>query len=119
VRAAGNDDHAVALLRFADGAIATLTASRLTATRVRDLDVADEDAFFHLDYIARTVTRTLRRGADHMASSALAVPESDALAAQLADFVRCVRTGSKPRVSGEDALAVMRTAWRVQAALKS
>jgi predicted dehydrogenase len=119
VQTAGNDDHAVALLRFADGAVATLTASRLTATRVRDLDVADEDAFFHLDYIGRTVTRTLRRGADHMASTQLAVPESDALAAQLADFVRCVRTQAKPRVSGEDALAVMRIAWRIQAALQA
>jgi len=117
VQAAGNDDHAVALLRFPDGAVATLTASRLTATRIRDLDVADDDAFYHLDYIGRTVARTLKR--DHMTSAQLAVPRTDALAAQLGDFVRCVRTKSKPRVSGEDAPAVMRTAWRIQAALKA
>jgi predicted dehydrogenase len=119
VQAEGSDDHAVALLRYPDGAVATLTASRLTATRVRDLDVADDDAFFHLDYIGRTVTRTLKRGADHMATAQLAVPDSDALAAQLGDFVRCVRAKSKPRVSGDDALAVMRVAWLIQAALKA
>jgi predicted dehydrogenase len=119
VKAAGSDDHAVALLTFADGCVATLTASRLTATRIRDLDVADDDAFFHLDYIARTVARTQRRGADQMVAAQLAVPECDALKAQLADFVKCVRTGATPRVSGESARAVMQTAWRIQRALKA
>ncbi|MGZ6175369.1 MAG: hypothetical protein ACXWNB_05995, partial [Candidatus Binataceae bacterium] len=82
------------------------------------LDVADEDAFFHLDYIGRTVTRTLKRGPDQMATAQLAVPNTDALGAQLSDFVRCVRTKAQPRVSGEDAFAVMRMAWKIQAALR-
>jgi predicted dehydrogenase len=117
VSAAGNDDHAAALVTFADGCVANFIASRLTATRVRDLDVVATDAFFHLDYIERTLTRSQRRGADQAQTSEIAVPSGDALGAQLADFLESIRAQRPPRVSGADALAVMQIAWRIRAAL--
>lgn len=118
VNAKGNDDHAVALISFADGATATLTASRVTATRIRDLDVVTAAEFYHLDYIARTVARSRRRDTGHIDSTDLAVTGTDALSAQLEDFLASVRGEKTPRVTGEDALATMILAAQIRAALK-
>ncbi len=119
VSAGGNDDHAVALVSFTDGATATLTASRVTATRIRDLDVVTPDAFFHVDYIARTATKSRKRDNGHIESVDLAVTGTDALSAQLEDFLACVRNGKTPRVTGEDALACMTLTAQIRAALKA
>ncbi len=120
VSARGNDDHAVALVSFADGATATLTASRVTATRIRDLDVVTPEEFFHVDYIAKTATRSRRRGdGGNFDVSALAVTGADALSAQLEDFVASLRGGKTPRVTGEDALATMILTAQIRAALKA
>lgn len=119
VSAEGNDDHAVALLRFADGATATLTASRVTATRIRDLDLVTLDDFFHLDYGGRTLSRSRRRDTGHIDCTDLAVTGADALSAQLEDFLRCAPDKRAPRVSGEDALACMIVCAQIRAAIKA
>jgi predicted dehydrogenase len=119
VDARGDDDHAVALLTFADGTTATLTASRITTTRIRDLDVAIPDAFFHLDFAARTLSRSHCRDNGHIDSTALAVTATDALTAQLEDFIASVRGQKSPRVGGEDGLATMILTAQIRAALKA
>lgn len=119
VSAQGNDDHAVALIGFADGTTATLTASRVTATRIRDLDVVTPDAFFHVDYAARTAAKSRRRENGAFEVTDLAVTGTDALNAQLEDFLASVRGGKAPRVSGEDALATMILTAQIQAKLKA
>ncbi len=107
VQAKGTRDHAEATLTFADGAIATLTASRTWPERVRDLAVTG-DASYVVDYIAKTLR--IDNGAPETFTG-------DALAAQLKSFTACIETGTRPRVSGETALAVMKTAWRIEQAL--
>ena len=119
VEGRGDDDHAVALLTFTDGTTATLTASRITATRIRDLDVATPDAFFHLDYAARSLSRSCRGDNGHIESTALAVTATDALAAQLEDFLGSVRGENSPRVGGGDGLAAMILCAQIRAAIKT
>lgn len=119
VSARGDDDHAVALIGFADGASATLTASRITATRIRDLDVVTPDAFFHVDYAARTAAKSRRRDNGQFEVTGLAVTGTDALNAQLEDFLASVRGDKRPRVGGEDALATMILTAQIQAKLKA
>lgn len=110
VDAAGTFDHAEATLTFADGTIATLTASRTAATRVRDLHVSTDEDTYHLDYIAKSlVTGAIPR----------AIFAGDALDAELADFIASIHDRRPPRVTGEAALAVMTLAWRIEAALRA
>ncbi len=110
VRAAGTKDHAEAVLTFADGAAAHLTASRVTQGRTRDLAIEMMDgAVYGLDYFERALSR-----------DGVPLPiEGDAnnLGRQMTSFARAVRTGAKPDVSAEDALAVMNVVWQVQRAL--
>ena len=41
----------------------------------------------------------------------------DALTAELTDFVRCIRTDGRPRVSGEDAVQALEVADRILAGI--
>lgn len=110
VSASGTKDHAVAVLTFADGAAAHVTASRVTEGRTRDLTIEMKDgAVYALDYIERSLTRD---------GAPLPVPgDANNLGRQMTSFARAIRAGSAAEVSGEDALAVMDVVWRVQKAL--
>lgn len=107
VQASGTRDHAEATLTFADGATAHLTASRTWPERVRDL-VVDAGKTYAVNYIAKTLQ------IDGDAPQAFT---GDALGAQLASFLECIRDHGTPRVTGATALHVMKTAWRIEQAL--
>jgi predicted dehydrogenase len=110
VQAAGTKDHAEAVLAFADGTAAHLTASRVTQGRTRDLALELMDgAIYALDYFERTLTRD---------GAALAVTgDANNLGRQMTSFARAVRTGRAPEIGADDALAVMNVVWQVQRAL--
>ena len=46
-------------------------------------------------------------------------PDGDDLAAEIADFVRCVRDGAPPLVSGSDGRRALETAIRVTESLRA
>lgn len=107
VSAEGSRDHTEATLTFADGATASLTASRTWPERVRDLDVRSGQSATTVDYIAKTVS----------ANEITETYSGDALGAQLAHFIACIQNKRLPKVTGETALNVMKVAWRIEAAL--
>ncbi|MBY0510964.1 MAG: Gfo/Idh/MocA family oxidoreductase [Rhodospirillaceae bacterium] len=109
IEVTGTADHAEAKLTFADGAVADLIASRTSQMRVRTLDITTKDGDYRLDYIAKSLLTA--------ASSAQNAYIGDALGAELAHFVACIKNKARPRVSGETALAVMNLTWRIEAAL--
>jgi predicted dehydrogenase len=112
ISAAGGRDHAVALLGFADGGTASLTASRIAPTLIRDLDVFLAKRMFHVDYAARSLTES-RAGAEAIAHP---VAAEDQMRAQLDAFLAAIH-GAPPAVSAADTLATMEVAWRVRTAL--
>jgi len=106
-------DHAVALLSFGAGALASCAASRITAHRVRELVLMADRGTLLVDYLARTVTRI----APGAAPAPIAVAEADALATEQAAFVDTVRGSGARRgqcVVGAEALAALRVAWAVE-----
>lgn len=109
VTASGTQDNATATLHFADGATATLTASRVSPERIRELIVTTPDTVVRMDYIAKTLETP--RGAPAQTFA------GDALAAELRDFIGAITHKTTPRVTGETALNVMTVAWRIEAAL--
>lgn len=111
VEATGTADHAEAKLTFSDGAVATLIASRVSPDRVRTLHVAAGDWKYHLDYIAKSL---LTAGPSAQNTG---IHTGDALGAELAHFISCIKDKTAPRVTGDTALAVMTLAWRIEAAL--
>jgi predicted dehydrogenase len=111
-------DIANARLRFASGLIANLTASRVSAERVRKFRVFAPRTYVSAD-LAERVARVYRLsealGPDNRPDIDVQTTkgqQEEPLRRQLAAFMQAVRTGVRPVVAGEDgrrALALART----------
>lgn len=135
----GHEDLVNARLTFASGCVAHVTVSRVAPFPKRRMRIWAPEGYAGLDFmLGRLVlvqpTDELRRhglsvtnfdparrdalkneifGRHLLVQEQTCVASSDALTRELADFVRCVRTGSRPRVSGEDGRAAVALACRV------
>ena len=111
-------DIANARLRFASGLIANLTASRVSAERVRKFRVFSPRTYISLDFAAREAqVYRLADGPDgpEIQSERTAAPEEEPLRRQLAAFVTAVRDRSEPVVSGADGLRALALAHEILA----
>lgn len=118
-------DIANARLRFANGCIANVTASRVSMKRERILRLFQPDAYVAIDYDQRRV-RIVRRdaGAAPGGLPSIAAVEHDAgqgdpLRDEIEDFVAAVRTRTAPLVGGREGLRALELAERIAAALES
>ena len=109
----GRVDIANARLRFANGCIANLTASRISRDRVRKIRFFQPAAYLSIDYAAQKVDlwRLERDGGPvpSIQGGEVDVVAEEPLERELADFVDAVRSDRPPLVTGEDgrrALAV-------------
>ncbi|MBX6311628.1 MAG: Gfo/Idh/MocA family oxidoreductase [Isosphaeraceae bacterium] len=134
----GHEDVANARVEFEDGTVADLTASRASYQASRLMRIWGAEGYLTLDFAARQGTHVrpserLRRGELDLDGLDLSQPEAikahvfgkilridhvqaegcDALTQELEDFIRAVRTGSRPRVTGDDALRALRVADQI------
>ena len=116
-------DIANARLRFADGCIANLTASRISRERVRKMRFFQRDAYISIDYAAQEVEgwRLVRRDGARpsIEGGALPVQKDEPLKRELADFVRAATEKSKPLVDGEAGRAALELATRIAEKMES
>jgi predicted dehydrogenase len=102
----GRVDIANARLRFANGCIANLTASRISRERVRRIRFFQPATYLSIDYAAQKVERWHLRQNDHGLPSIhggdVEVVNEEPLKRELADFVDAVVSRRTPIVSGED-----------------
>ncbi len=98
-------DIANARLRFANGCIANLTASRISKDRVRKIRFFQPASYLSIDYAAQKVeTWRLEKGSGPMPSiegGDLAVHNEEPLKLELADFIDAVVSRRAPAVTGE------------------
>jgi len=116
-------DIANARLRFANGCIANLTASRVSLKRERKLRIFQADAYLAVDYGERRV-RIIRREPSPDGQTALAVeerevPETDPLEAEIAAFLRAVRDREPPPVTGWDGLRALEVAHVIRESVET
>jgi predicted dehydrogenase len=102
----GRVDIANARLRFANGCIANLTASRISRDRVRKIRFFQPSAYVSIDYAAQKVELwRLEKGGGPMPSiqgGDIDVPNEEPLKRELVDFVDAVVSRRAPLVTGED-----------------
>jgi predicted dehydrogenase len=106
--ARGGPECVDAVLSFADGSSARLSADRAARDKARELTMNAGGHAYRVDYAAKAAWRD---------GLALAIPEHDALDAQLMAFAAAARGGANPAplAAGQAALAVVE---RVRAALE-
>jgi predicted dehydrogenase len=113
----GRVDIANARLRFANGCIANLTASRISRDRVRRIRFFQHSAYLSIDYTAQKIEvwRLVKKdGAmPSIQGGAVEVVEEEPLKRELVDFIDAVRTGRAPAVSGQDGRRALELATRI------
>lgn len=99
-------DIANARLRFGDGCIANVTASRISKDRVRKIRFFQQDAYISIDYAAQEVEgyRLVRRDGERpeIQGGQLPVTREEPLKRELEDFLAAARLRRPPLVTGED-----------------
>ena len=115
-------DIANARLTFPGGAVANLTASRVSPTPMRKLRFFQADGYFSIDFLEQAVVIAQREAATadgERKITALRVPidRGDALAEQLQAFLRGVRARRVEAGDADQGLSALRTALRVNAAM--
>ena len=116
-------DIANARLRFADGAAANLTASRISMGKTRKLRVFQPESYLSIDYASRQVQYfSLQRsaaGAPEISGREIGVEEGEPLAIEIDAFLRAVQGGDDQGVSGADGLRALSAARGVVDAIEA
>jgi predicted dehydrogenase len=113
----GRVDIANARLRFANGCIANLTASRISRDRVRKIRFFQRSAYLSVDYAAQKVELwRLTQGANGLPAIAggdVPVTEEEPLKRELQDFVSAVVSRRPPLVTGEQGRRALALAQQI------
>jgi predicted dehydrogenase len=113
-------DIAHARLEFVGGAVANVTASRVSTERVRKMRFFQQHEYISLDYARRDALRVgvKRPGPQpEFAFEKLPAPETEPLRAELEAFVHAVKTRQQPATGGIAGRAALDLATRVMASI--
>jgi predicted dehydrogenase len=114
-------DIAHARLEFAGGAVANVTASRVSTERVRKMRFFQQHEYISLDYARRDALRVAVKKPGpqpEFAFEKLAALAVEPLRAELEEFVEAVRTRREPRTGGRSGRAALELAERVMASIQ-
>lgn len=110
-------DIANARVRFTNGCIANLTASRISKEPVRKIRFFQRQSYVSIDTAAKEVEMyhlvPQAGGVPSIDGGKQAVPGHEPLKSELEDFVRAASEGAAPAVSGEQGRAALALAVRI------
>ena len=133
------DDIANVRIRFENGCVANITASRISQDKLRKIRVFQQDAYLSLDYQNQSGYLLRLARDDEKESSLLGkllgaatdssivtefagkrivrepvpVEKGEPLRGELADFVACARGGAQPKVGGREGTAALELALEI------
>jgi predicted dehydrogenase len=126
----GKPDHVQTLIRLENGIAADLTASRITESKVRRIEVTAKNAFIVANLLDRSLeimrqTRFLpgmERSTTYRQENVVEkiyVPMSEPLRTEFTHFAECISTGAKPKTDGDSALKALLICEQITAGLQS
>jgi len=117
----GRVDIANARLRFKNGCVANVTASRVSQEKIRKLRFFEPERYVSLDYQKQeAVSYRLVRSpgaSPEIRRDDLEVVQDEPLRRELEDFLRAVASGGSPKVDGEGGLKALELALQVVEAM--
>jgi predicted dehydrogenase len=107
-----SEDIANTRIRFENGCVANITASRITPKKMRKIRVFQEDAYLSLDYQNQSV-KMYRLVDGKIKREKVAIEKDEPLKRELQSFIECARGGQQPLVSGSEAATALELAIRI------
>ncbi len=117
-------DIANVRIHFQNGAVANLTASRVSLNPERRIRIFQPDGYFSLDFGNFSTTICRRQEGSYLeplpkiTAEELTYPKSDNLRLEIEDFIDAIRHRRKPIVSGIEGLLALSTAIRIKETIK-
>jgi predicted dehydrogenase len=111
-------DIANARLEFEDGAIANVTASRVSAEKMRKIRMFQRDAYISVDCLNRDAEVYTKRGELISKVDVDVKRETEPLKAELHSFLRAILEDREPVVTGEDGYRALELALEIQRTMK-
>jgi len=106
------EDIANARIRFENGCVANLTASRISPEKMRKIRVFQNNAYLSLDYQNQTgEIHRLEGGQIHRET--VEIEKDEPLKREIAAFVQCSRAGAEPKVTGYEGAAALDLAIQI------
>ncbi len=109
-------DIANARIEFENDCVANVTASRISRKRERKLRIFQKDAYLSADFQEKLLAVN-RKGETDNAEGFRDIThrehhfeDNDALNLEILDFIRAIKVGERPKVSGEDGKRALETA---------
>ncbi len=121
-----HEDSVTALVRYANDVLAVLNINYLSPTKIRELQVFGKKGMFAVNYLDQQLFFFQNNSfAAHDWESIsegdmkrIMIQKKEPLQAEIDAFLDCVRNGSEPPVTGEQALQTLRLANHLLAAAK-
>lgn len=119
-------DYVTATLGFANGVVATLTASKVTHRKLRRIVAHCKNSLTEADFLNNQILIHRQTTANYMTEYGQVLYRQDGLIekvhtsnieplhAELEHFIHCVRGGNQPSVGGEQALKALRLASLIE-----
>jgi len=107
-----SEDIANARIRFENGCVANVTASRISPERMRKIRVFQDDGYLSLDYQEQTGEMYWKDGMQIMKKE-VEVEKDEPLKLELAAFVESVRDGKTPAVTGQQGAKALEVALEI------
>ena len=119
-------DYVTATLNFANGIVATLTASKVTHRKIRTIAAHCRNSLTEADFLNNEIEIHRQTTANYTTDYGQVLYRQDGLIeqvytsnieplhAELEHFVQCVRGGEQPSVGGEQALKALRLASLIE-----
>ena len=106
------EDIANARIRFEDGCVANITASRISPERMRKIRVFQSNAYLSLDYQDQSGWIYRKDGLE-IGREEVQVEKDEPLKCELMSFVECAAKGEVPKVSGQQGAAALDVALEI------
>lgn len=107
-----HEDIANARIRFYNGTVCDLTASRVTSDSLRKIRIFQDDCYISIDYMAQEAL-IYRKINGRIVPEKIDIKKEAPLAKELASFIDCVANHRKPVVSGKEAYEALKIALEI------
>ena len=107
-----HEDIANARIRFKNGTVCDLTASRVTSDSMRKIRIFQDDCYISIDYMAQEAL-IYKKINDRIVSEKIDIQKEAPLQKELASFIDCVANNKKPVVSGKEAYEALKVALAI------
>ena len=117
------EDIANSRIRFANGCVASITASRISQKNERKMRIFQPSSYVAVDFVARKLLVAAKTGGigplgiPNISINESAYAESDSLETEVAAFLDCIATGAAPRIGGAEGLRALEVAIRIREGL--